>query len=218
MAFLLFDGKNKYLRRDAQGNFIPVKKKVLAEAWDNRQTAQNILKNSVSKNLRHRYRVVEVEDVSPPPIINKQSADNNQGDGNKPTQQLSISVAFKEGEVDDSELIEWCNKLNTFTSFVQEAEDRKKELSDMLSEVDQELSDIDHRLEQKPFNASQGCIYANMRRERLLRRRKIKNELTILTWLGECKVNTSMILDIKKEVSRLNGRTYQPRRLIGLFE
>jgi hypothetical protein len=219
MAFLLFDGKKNYLRRDAQGNFIPVKKKILAEAWDNRKTAQNILNNSVCKNLRNRYRVVEVEDVSPPPIINQPTTkpDGKEVD-NEPEQQVNFAIAFEEGDVDDAEIVEWCNRLNSFTNFVQEAEDRRKELVDMLSDVDKELSDLDHRLEAKSFNAAEGCVFSKMRRERLLKRRRIKNELTILTWLGECKVNTSMLLDIKKEVEKLNNRTYQPRKLIGLFQ
>ena len=68
------------------------------------------------------------------------------------------------------------------------------------------------------FNAYQGWLAFNMLKNRLKRRRKIKDELYIVSQLGECKINSAMIEEIKSSMSTLDGRIYRPRKLKELFE
>ena len=64
--FMISDGHGLYLRRDASGNYIPVKNKALGDIWEQRGKASNVLVNCISKNLRDRYRIVEIKDVAIP--------------------------------------------------------------------------------------------------------------------------------------------------------
>ena len=57
-----------------------------------------------------------------------------------------------------------------------------------------------------------------MLQNRLKKRRKIKNELQVLTQLGDCKIDSSMLVDITKAIEDMNNRIYTPRILTELFE
>lgn len=57
-----------------------------------------------------------------------------------------------------------------------------------------------------------------MLRHRLRKRRKIKNELHVVTQLCECKINSSMLSNIKDVIHELDDRVYTPRKLTNLFE
>ena len=66
--------------------------------------------------------------------------------------------------------------------------------------------------------AYRGWLAFNMLRHRLKKRRKIKDELQVLQQLGECKITSSMLVDIKNAISELGNRQYVPRVLTALFE
>lgn len=109
--------------------------------------------------------------------------------------------------------------IDNFTDFIQSTEQRKEALLIDLSNVDKEISDINHYIEfGGKFNAYQGWLAFNMLRNRLKKRRKIKDELHILMQLGECKVNSTMLAEIKDSIVSLDTRKYQPRILKELFE
>ena len=212
---MISDRKGLYLRRDASGNYIPVRKKELGDVWDQRSKASNVLINCVSKNLRNKYSIIEIEEtvISYPqeePIM------KNVGTAIKPKDKITKKLLDE--VIEDNQLSSLSVNIDNFAGFVQNAEERKEILSISLSDVDKEISDINHYIEFGKFNAYQGWLAFNLLRSRLKKRRKIKDELHILTQLGECKVNSAMIEDIKTSIEKLNSRKYQPRKLNELFE
>lgn len=211
--FMISDGSGLYLRRDASGNYIPVKNKALGDIYEQREKASNVLLNCISKNLRGRYKIIKVEDsiipnqnmtVSKYNMLNKSKDDVVKQIGNEP--------------IEENELSDLSVNIDNLAVFVQNAEQRREALTTALSDVDKEISDINHYIEFGQFNAYQGWLAFKMLRGRLKKRRKIKDELQILIQLGECKVNSAMIEDIKASIEKLDTREYQPRKLNELFK
>lgn len=208
MKYYLGDKNGYYLRRDAAGNFVPVKNILLADWWEQSSKAANILGSCVNKNLRSRYKVKAVEESISQNSIIKTSV--------KPKEEFTRSIAkelIEEGETD-----KWVNGIEVMKNFIEDSEGRKDELTEALSEVDKEISDINHYIEFGKFNAYQGYLAFDMLKQRLMKRRKIKNELTVLFQLGECKITSDKLENIQRAISELDNRKYQPRVLIDLFE
>lgn len=209
--YMITDGHGAWLRRDAVGNYEPVKSRELGDMYARKDKAANVLKNCINKNLRSKYKVFEYDGD----IITKQNSETPQEEEIKV--DSSIIKALGDVNVDGNNLPNLLNKINSFSGFICEAEKRREELSTELSEIDQEINDINHYIEFGKFNAYQGWLAFNMLRVRLKKRRKIKDELGILVKLGECKVNSAMMRDIKSEIGNLGKREYHPRRLNELF-
>lgn len=210
---MLTDGHGLYLRRDASGNFIPVKSKELADVWEKRNKASNVLANCVNKNFRDRYKVVEIEEDTTP----KKAAKGKIKVTVKPHDNAAMHIGNE--AIEENKICDLTENIESFVDFVQSTEQRKETLLSALSDVDKEISDINHYIELgDSFNAYQGWLAFNMLRNRLKKRRKIKDELYILTQLGECKVNSAMLEDIKNSIGNLDSREYKPRILNELFE
>ena len=214
--FMISDRKGLYLRRDAFGNYIPVKKKELGDVWDQRSKASNVLTNCVNKNLRNKYSIIEIEEAVISPPKQKELTIKNVETSIKPKDKIAKKLGDE--VIEDNQLSSLSVNIDNFAGFVQNVEERKEILHISLSDVDKEISDINHYIEFGKFNAYQGWLAFNLLRSRLKKRRKIKDELHILTQLGECKVNSAMIENIKTSIKKLNAREYRPRKLNELFE
>lgn len=214
--FMISDRKGLYLRRDASGNYIPVKKKELGDVWNQRSKASNVLINCVNKNLRNKYSIIEIEEAVISPPKQKELTIKNVETSIKPKDKIAKKLGDE--VIEDNQLSSLSVNIDNFAGFVQNVEERKEILHISLSDVDKEISDINHYIEFGKFNAYQGWLAFNLLRSRLKKRRKIKDELHILTQLGECKVNSAMIEDIKTSIKKLNAREYRPRKLNELFE
>lgn len=208
---MITDGHGGYLRKDAKGNFALCKSKFLGSTWTQRNKATNILQNCVNKNLRNRYKVIEIPDGAIPmsktlPVSKPAVASD------------AITAKIGSEVIEENHIEDLASSIENFADFIQSAEQRKEELIAKLSDVDKEISDINHYIEfGGKFNAYQGWLAFDMLRNRLQKRRKIKDELHILVQLGECKVNSAMIEEIKSELEKLDTRVYQPRVLKQLF-
>ena len=214
--FMISDRKGLYLRRDAFGNYIPVKKKELGDVWNQRSKASNVLINCVNKNLRNKYSIIEIEEAVISPPKQKELTIKNVETSIKPKDKIAKKLGDE--VIEDNQLSSLSVNIDNFAGFVQNVEERKEILHISLSDVDKEISDINHYIEFGKFNAYQGWLAFNLLRSRLKKRRKIKDELHILTQLGECKVNSAMIENIKTSIKKLNAREYRPRKLNELFE
>lgn len=212
--YMISDGHGLYIRKDVSGNYIPVKNKSLGDVWKQQEKASNILMNSINKNLRNRYKVVEIEFE---PITKHKISTTNKIEpavqsGNDLTKRICEDL------IEENSLSDLLVNIDGFAGFVHSAEQRRETLTNALSDVDKEICDINHYIEFGKFNAYQGWFAFNMLRGRLKRRRKIKDELYILNQLGECKVNSAMLEDIKESIDKLSARRYQPRKLNELFK
>lgn len=215
--YMITDGHGNYLRRDAKGNFCPCKEKILGDVYEQRNKAKNVLENCVNKNLRDRYRIIEIADEIRKDKKLEQSKSVKLEMTIKPKENITKKIGSE--IYDDETMDKLITQIDELSNFAESAEQRKEQLLKILSDVDKEISDIDHYIEfGGSFNAYQGWLAFTMLQNRLRKRRKIKDELHILTQLGECKINASMIDGIKKNIGNLSTREYQPRILKELFD
>lgn len=212
ILYVISDGHGSYIRKDEfSGKYVPVRNYSLAEKFQQRAKAANILKNAISKNLRSRYNVIAIEDeVTPTTPTEKES--------NSPKTKDEIVKTIACEPIGENQSEKWTSGIESMTEFIMDAEKRKEEVVSQLSEVDKEITDINHYIEFGKFNAYQGWLAFNMLRQRLKKRRTIKDELLVLQQLGECKITSDMMIDIKKAVTELGNRKYAPRVLTQLFE
>lgn len=212
--YMITDGE-RYIRLDATGAYVPIKSKALGMVWEQRCKAKNILENCISKNFRKRYRIEEIADN----IVESKQDTKKQEDKKEQICAVNNSVVINiANQVNDDNIDKLKKDISGITEFVQSAEQRREELILKLSDVDQEISDINHYIELRKLNCYQGWLAYNMLRNRLIKRRKIKDELSILFKLEDCKVNSEMISEMKTQFDALETREYKPRKLKELFE
>lgn len=219
--FIISDGKGSYIRQDINNRYVPVRNRALADEWDEKYKAQNILKNAVPKKHRKAYRVIEENSGI---TISKKDEDKSfPEDSNENTQKMSKEHQISEVKkmtdeiAEDGRMAEWEDRILSLNAFVEDAEKRRQELSDMISNVDKEIIDIQHYIELNNLNCYQGWLAFKMLQNRLRKRRKIKNELQVLSQLGDCKIDSSMLGGILKAIKELDNRVYTPRVLTQLF-
>lgn len=209
VTYMISDGKGTYIRKDFSGKYSPVRSEALADTWDSKVKAQNVLKSQINKNMRKRYKIVEM-------IMESPSASCSAIPPKKVAEQKVKELSREDAE--DTQLDKWEQGINSFNDFILDMEARKDKLSRDLSNVDKEITDIQHYIEFGNFNAYQGWLAFSMLRHRLKKRRKIKNEFQILSQIGECKINSAMVADIQAAIHKLDDRSYTPRILTELFE
>ena len=200
--FMISDERGLYLHKDFSGNYIPVKNKMFGDFWEQYEKASNVLKNCISRNLRNRYKIIEVEDATIPK--QKIKDDIVKRIGNEPIEEDYLSSL----PID----------IDNFAKFIQNMEQRKEVLASALSDVNKEIIDINHYIEFGRFNAYQGWLAFNLLRGRLKKRRKVKDELQILSQFEKCNADPSIIASVKALIEELNTRKYKPRKLNELFE
>lgn len=212
ISYMISDGKGTYIRKDFQGKYTPVRSEALADTWDDRNKARNVLYNQINKNMRNRYKVVEV-------IVEPLKHQNHIASSEGAEEEHEPRVKdLSNNSIEESQIGKWERGINSLNDFVLDMEERKNELSMDLSNVDKEISDIYHYIECGKFNAYQGWLTLSMLQQRLKRRRKIKNEYQVLSQIGECKIKSSMLADIQEAIRQLDQKTYTPRILTELFE
>lgn len=210
--YVITDGHGTYIRKDSfSRKYVPVRNEVCAEKFDQRSKAANILKNALGKNIRNGYKIEErfvvghideTESKCLPVTCDK----------NKVVKELANEP------IPDDQIEKWTSGVENIVEFITDAEKRKEVLTSQLSEVDKEITDIHHYIEFGRFNAYQGWLAFNMLRQRLKKRRRIKDELRIIVEIGECKITSDMMIDINNAINRLSNKRYVPRVLTQLFE
>lgn len=209
---MISDGKGTYIRKDFAGRYSPVRNETLADSWDARHKAKNVLENQLNKNIRNKYHVIEIEVPETKRIINKH-------DENSVVYRIETAKEISNEEIEDDQIDKWETGVDSLSSFVHDLEERKENLNNKLSDVDKEIIDIQHYIEfGGKFNAYEGWLAFSMLRHRLKKRRKIKDELYIVSQLSECKINSSMLSNIKEIIHELDDKVYTPRKLTNLFK
>ena len=212
--YMISDGNGTYIRRDFAGRYTPVRNETLADTWDSKTKAQNVLKSQINKNMRRRYKIVEVVVESSPPEVSCSIPPPKKVNEAKEQKIKELSGE----DIEDTQLDKWARGIDSFNGFILDMEERKNKLSGDLSNIDKEITDIQHYIEFGNFNAYQGWLAFSMLRHRLKKRGKIKNEFQILSQIGECKINSAMVNDIQAAIHKINNKSYTPRVLPELFE
>ena len=159
-----------------------------AEKWVTQNKAENILKN-MNKNLRGRYKVESV------PIE---------------LEPLNMSDTLKSIE-------EIVAQVNLMRANINERFDI---VNEEYSSIDKKISDINHYIELygDSLNAYEGWICFNMLKDAYKERRKIKDELALLSEIHRDVVTNDTVRAARTLIKNLGTRRYKPRVLNYLFE
>ena len=96
---------------------------------------------------------------------------------------------------------------------------RYQELVEKESKYDRQKTDVEHYIEFNAgkLNACDGYKAYKLLQDRLLERRKIKDEIQLINVVRD-RMAAEEIANIEKKVEELESRTYEPRELTYLFE
>lgn len=198
---VITDGE-KYLKIDFDGRVTPTCE-ALADVFTLAE-ANDIYNRKLKKKWKARFRIEKIETVH---------------------EDKNIKVIFRKrykNLKNENDLTKCINRLvNKFTEvsdIIKESKERLNSLSKDLSIVDRELSDIRHYVEFSKLNASQGYNAYKMERERLIRRRAIKDEMELIKAILRCNMSDDLSEVIKNTTDKLMRRTYSPRVIEELFD
>lgn len=110
--------------------------------------------------------------------------------------------------------------VSDMTKFTETAEmyaKYSKTINKQLAEVELEIEDLYHYIEFSSFNAAQGYKAYKMLKERLVKRRELKDGIILLDSIQEKNMLTCSVDNINNVVSKLDSRSYRPRVLKELF-
>lgn len=204
--YVITDGNKNYIRRDIDGKYVAARSRALADEFLEKWKAEKVLKNNLTPKKRKLYRVVE-EDVGFTVVKKPEQDQAEKPKEERKPEQLLLSPQIEELR----------KKIEGVKKFIDDAENRRSELSDLLSNTDKEITDIQHYIEFSDINGEDVASTYNMLKTRLKNRRQIKNELSVLRQLAECKMDASMFGDLLTVISDLDNKTYVPRVLTSLF-
>ena len=204
--YVITDGNKNYIRRDIDGKYVAARSRALADEFLETWKAEKVLKNNLTPKKRKLYRVVE-EDVGFTVVKKPEQDQAEKPKEERKPEQLILSPQIEELR----------KKIEDVKKFIDDAENRRSELSDLLSNTDKEITDIQHYIEFSDINVDDVASTYNMLKTRLKNRRQIKNELSVLRQLAECKMDASMFGDLLTVISDLDNKTYVPRVLTSLF-
>lgn len=228
IGYMLTNGKGYYISKDKfNGKFVSIGNKRWGCKWIEYNRIENVLRNSLSKNLRDNFYIIEVEmnndelkDTVDYIVSGKVNKDKYISDNNSTYKNLNIDKIKQEisTPIRENELDKIKKDVNLFSDTLKDLRKRKQELLDLQSEVDKEISDIYHYIELNNLNAYQGWLMYKMLQYRLKRRRVIKDELSIIKHLVKCDINTQSLSEIQDMIKNMDNRKYTPRVLSDLFK
>lgn len=210
--YVIGDGNGTFIRKDAQGNCIPVYQESLAKQFSSTKTASNYLKSNVNKNIRSRYKVLTVEIDT---ACDSEKSEKEQGIEIVKNTEYMKKISSEAIEPFETE--PYSEEVENLIKSVESAKERKAALVMNLSDVDLEISDLNHYIEFGKFNVCEAYTTLMALQNRQRKRRQIKDEIYVLNQLGDCIVDEDMLRDAKEAIDKTNNRMYQPRKLIELF-
>ena len=95
---------------------------------------------------------------------------------------------------------------------------RKKVLELEYLEIEREITDLYHAMEFYNLNVTKGFKLYKMMQERLVRRRKNKDETMKINYILSGGIKGLTSHQTKEKIERMNHRQYHPRVLKELFE
>lgn len=204
--FVITDG-TKFLKQNMNGRYKPVTNITMADTYTTKDTAKNVIKNSLTKALQRQYYVGQIVNGEvirysvpvPPKTIKRRT-------GTKYT-----------SNIEHPEITQWYGRLEGVDNIFDHAIKRSREISQELSDVDQELEDIKHFIEFSSFNARDGYKLCARQQELLRKRRALKNEQKIVSAINSnCNAKDAMN-NILTVIKGLQAQAYEPKILDELF-
>lgn len=197
--YVVTDGHKNYIRRDVNGKYVIARSRALADEYIEKWKAEKILRNNITPKKRKKFYVKE-EDVGIANVATEKDTDNVDGDK---TYYSQVDTIYK--------------KVEDIKNFIHGFENRKNELSSFLSRIDKEIIDIQHYIEFTDIEDDDALSTYKMLKQRLKLRRQVKNELSIIGHMRECKMEGSMIDSLSEMILNIDKKTYVPRIMTNLF-
>lgn len=194
MSEYIITNGTKYLWCSRSGDYYLVEEYSAAVRYTYKQ-ARNVLNNEISQSARKRLYV-------------EMSREKN--DSGPDIERLI--------EADTGDFERWVSSIGNFNSIVNTLDIIIIDLSFELSEIEQELCDIRHYIEFSKFNAYQGWAAYEMMKASLVKRRKIKDALYIITKIQNRGDRVTASTSARDAIYNLNTRKYNPRKLDYLFK
>lgn len=195
--YVITDGK-QYIHRNRKGAFV-LEELHSADLYDVKSKAENVLNNCLCQKLKAKCYVIQNSD---------ERGQSKSSDTTQVLKSLAETTIETANELEQS--------IEVFQNLVNDITKRKETLWSKLSDLDQEISDINHYIEFKKLNAYQGWLACQMLKIRFEKRRKIKNQISVLNVLCDSKIKNETVDNIYSLMSK-KKLTYTPRKLITLF-
>ena len=213
--YVITDGNMNYIRRDATGKYVLVRGRKHADEFTEQWKAKKVLDNNLTPKKRKLFKVLEVtaeisgfqkqEKTDPAPVKKEDPIQEV-----KPTEKPDENVELHD-------LDELRKQITAIKKFIDNNEFRSRSLSDLLSVKDKEIIDIQHYIEFSELGNDDVLKTYAMLKDRLVDRRKIKNELSVLRQLSDCKMDAKMLNDVLNTMASYDSKMYSPRVLTTLF-
>lgn len=157
-----------------------------------REKADNIRLNSIRSTIRDMWQVISIDDVEQPYCYDLAPFHGKDFDwGNISKQQ--------------------CELYKNITQY-------RANLDIQLSNVDKEITDIQHYIEFYSLDAAKGYKAYRMLKERLTKRRFIKDEIRRADYFIAGTATDFSHGAVTKRINNMEHRQYEPRVLCELFE
>ena len=200
--YIITDGE-RFIYENHCGKYVPTHGEAMADLYTKKQ-AEAIYNHRLPKALKSVFHVEKYDKHDKLP------------EGIKPVTQSDMDNTEK--VIVSDNIQKWLDKISGLNGLDKDALHRKEELLNQLSNIDKELSDLLHYIEFCNLNAAQGYTAYKMVKERRIKRRSIKNELTVVETILTKKISESIIGELMKIVTELDQRTYEPRVITELFD
>lgn len=200
-VYVITDGDGNYIRKDdSTGKYVPIRSFRHAHRWEDEIKANCVLSNSISKHLRDRYSVQQI---------------NTSGAVNK--EFVSKNKVYLENIIEDN-VQEWLDKINIVIDIFSDIDNKDSELNEKISEIDKKIVDVNHYIEFGKFNASQGFLCNKLLQNLFRQRRKYKNEKQILSLLKQIELGKDSVDLLSQVVENIKNKKYMPRAIPELFQ
>lgn len=198
--YIITDGE-RFIYCNHSGKLVPTSSEAMADIYTKKQ-ADGICKNSLPKALKSIF-YVEKYDRPPDSVkqVSKSDLKNN-------TEKVMIA--------DNIQL--WLNRINDMNGLIKDAKKRKEILEEQLEKLEDERLDIEHYIEFQNLNAAQGYKASKELKTCRVKRRSVKNELTVIDIILELQMKEMVSSKIYQKIEELDKRTYKPRVRTDLFD
>lgn len=213
VEYVLKDGVGRYVHRDITGRFSLTTSETLADHYDSRKTAKNILNNCLPMSMRKGFEIFEV-------VVSEEKAEEPPLEEAPQHIRPKVAEALRIAEqpIAESRVAEFAELFCKVGEVMEQATQRRDELLDALSNVDSEISDINHYIElAEDLNAYQGYLAYRMLRQKLRQRRRIKDEIGVIQMIGSSEIGQEEFDRIGRRIRGMENRIYKPRVLTELF-
>lgn len=204
--FVLTNGE-KFIRQNLDGKYEQVANLSMADTYETKKKAMNVMLNSIPKVMSRSYYVAEVTSgglvqncATRPP---------------KPTKtRCGQMFAFEETKVEPK----WYDGFLKIGVLFDTAMRRNHELSQEISDIEAQIVDLEHYIEFYSLNARDGYKVYKKLHSLFLERRKLKNEQSVVMAINKNCSASEQIKNIEQAIKKGTGNAYNPRILLDLFE